>query len=132
MSMEEKRQLKKVLDVKEKGVESINYKFNKHLHKGSRYNEMLDVSDDEGAFNTKPITKDGVDYELDFKIDAYRENITLKRPGHDNKLMGQTNAAELIKMTMRGKDSQRTKMLSFADGAGNVKLDDRAFATLQS
>ena len=56
----------------------------------------------------------------------------MKKPGHENRLMGQTSAADLIKFAMRGQDSQRTKMLSFADGSGNMQLDDAAFATLQS
>ena len=75
MSIGEQRQLKKVLDVKDAGTSQIKFSYNKHLHKDSKYNEFLDYSDDEDAFNTKPMTLDGTEFDVDFKIDAYRDHI---------------------------------------------------------
>ena len=68
------------MDVKEKGAKDIEFKFNKHLLQESKYKEFLEVSDDEDAFG-KPITKDGGDFALDFKIDILRDHIELKKPG---------------------------------------------------
>ena len=73
LSNEEQTQLKKVLDVKEPGRSGIRFKYNKHLHQDSKYAEFLDESDDEDAFNSMPKTVDGAIFELDFKIDAYRD-----------------------------------------------------------
>ena len=38
-------------------------------------------SDDEEFFKSKPITKEGREYELDFKIDTFRDEIQLNRHG---------------------------------------------------
>ena len=56
-----------------------------------------------------PKTVDGAIFELDFKIDAYRDHIQLKKASGQKKVMSQTNAADLIKSTMKKKDSNRTK-----------------------
>ena len=97
MSNEEQKQLKKLLDVKEPGASQIAFKYNKHLHQGGKYAEELDGSDDEDAFGSMPMTRDGQIYELDFKVDAFRDEIQLKKKGKMSKLMHQTSAAELIK-----------------------------------
>ena len=44
-------------------------------------------SDDEDFFRSKPRTKDGRNYALDFKIDTYRDEITVNRHGSQKKLI---------------------------------------------
>ena len=79
-----------------------------------------------------PKTKDGGIYELDFKIDAYRNQIQLKKPSGQKKMMSQTNAAELIKRTMRKKDSNRTKQLAFEINNENSMQQFSTYNSLQS
>lgn len=75
LSIEEQKQLKKLLDVKEPGASQVAFKFNKNLHHGGKYSEVLDGSDDEDAFDSIPRTRDGQVYDLDFKLDAFRDEI---------------------------------------------------------
>ena len=56
------------------------FRYHKNLAT-SRYNEFLEESDDEEFFNSKPLTKDGQDFELAFKIDKYRDEIYFNKPG---------------------------------------------------
>ena len=48
------------------------FKYNKKLGT-SKYNELLTESDDEEYFKTKPVNKEGKDFEFVFKIDAFRD-----------------------------------------------------------
>ena len=50
------------------------FRYHKNLAT-SRYDEFLAESDDEEFFNSKPVTKKGGNYELDFKIDTFRDEI---------------------------------------------------------
>ena len=61
--------------MKEPGASQMAFKYNKHLHHGGKYSEVLDGSDDEDAFNSMPRTRDGQVYDLDFKLDAFRDEI---------------------------------------------------------
>ena len=63
-----------------------NFRFHKNLAT-SRYEEFLAESDDEEFFKSKPVTKDGRNYELDFKIDTYRDQIKLHKNGSQTKLI---------------------------------------------
>jgi len=62
------------------------FRFHKNLAT-SRYEEFLEESDDEELFKTKPQTKDGRDYELDFKIDAFRDQIRVNKNGSPKKVI---------------------------------------------
>ena len=62
------------------------FRFHKHLAT-SRYEEFLAESDDEDFFKSKPRTKTGKDYEIDFKIDTYRDQIKFAKHGSQKKLM---------------------------------------------
>lgn len=62
------------------------FRFHKNLA-NSRYAEFLAESDDEDFFKSKPLTKDGRQYELDFKIDTYRDQIRLNKRGSQKKLL---------------------------------------------
>ena len=75
-----------------KGPSGPQFRFHKHLAT-SRYEEFLAESDDEDFFKSKPVTKDGRSYELDFKIDAYRDEIKLNKNGSKKKLMPANLAA---------------------------------------
>ena len=132
MSAEEQKQLKKLLDVKEAGISQVAFKFNKHLHKGGKYAEDLDGSDDEDAFNSMPKTRDGEAFELDFKLDAFRDEIQLKRRGKQSKLMSQTSAAELIQQEIKIQDSSRTKQLAYEQNNDNYLNKMSTFASLQN
>ena len=54
----------------------------------SRYDEFLASSDDESYFKTKPGAKDTRNYQLDFKIDTYRDEIKLNKNGSQTKIIG--------------------------------------------
>ena len=54
------------------------FRFHKNLST-SRYDEFLAESDDEEFFNSKPVTKDGREFDFDFKIDTYRDQIKLNK-----------------------------------------------------
>lgn len=54
------------------------FRFHKNLN-SSRYNEFLADSDDEEFFNSKPVTKDGKEFDFDFKIDTYRDQIRFNK-----------------------------------------------------
>ena len=62
------------------------FRFHKNLAT-SRYEEFLAESDDEDFFKSKPKTKDGRNYELDFKIDTYRDQIKFNKNGSQKKLI---------------------------------------------
>ena len=64
----------------------VQFRFHKHLAT-SRYDEFLNESDDEEFFGSKAQTKEGHDFELDFKIDAYRDQIKLSKHGSQRKLI---------------------------------------------
>ena len=132
MSNEEQRQLKKLLDVKEPGASQVAFKYNKHLHQGGKYAEELDGSDDEDAFGSMPMTRDGQIYELDFKVDAFRDEIQLKKKGKMSKLMHETSAAELIKQEIKVQDSTRNKQLAFEENNVNSVKKMSTFASLQN
>jgi len=51
----------------------------------SKYQEFLNESDDEEFFNTKPVNRDGKEFEYDFKIDAFRDEIKFARDGSPRK-----------------------------------------------
>lgn len=70
----------------------LQFRFHKNLAT-SRYDEFLAESDDEDFFKSKPVTKDGKDYELDFKIDTFRNEIKLNKHGCTKKLMTERNSA---------------------------------------
>ena len=53
----------------------------------SRYQEFLAESDDEDLFKSKPLTKKGQDFEIDFKIDTYRDEIKFNKNGSQKKLL---------------------------------------------
>lgn len=69
------------------------FRYHKNLAT-SRYNEFLADSDDEDFFKSKPKTKDGGNYELDFKIDTYRDEIHLNKNGSQKKLISAKNSLE--------------------------------------
>lgn len=54
------------------------FRFHKNLH-SPNYNEFLAESDDEEFFNSKPRTRHGNDFDFDFKIDAYRDQIRFSK-----------------------------------------------------
>ena len=62
------------------------FRFHKNLA-NSRYAEFLAESDDEDFFKSKPLARDGRPYELDFKIDTYRDQIRLNKRGSQKKLL---------------------------------------------
>jgi len=51
----------------------------------------LAESDDEEFFRSKPVTKTGRDYELDFKIDTFRDEIKLSRHGSKKVIGGRSS-----------------------------------------
>ena len=67
---------------------------------------------------------------MDFKIDAYRDHIEMKKVGGESTLMSKTSAQELIKRTMRNKDSNKTKQLAF-DASTNFMKNEDEYASLQ-
>ena len=72
------------------------FRFHKNLAT-SRYDEFLADSDDEDFFRSKPRTKDGRNYALDFKIDTYRDEITVNRHGSQKKLIaGRDSLADRV------------------------------------
>ena len=75
-----------------KKQQGAQFRFHKHLDT-SQYNEFLAASDDEDFFNSKPQTKDGKEFELDFKIDAYRDEIQVNKRGSQKKLITSKQAA---------------------------------------
>ena len=81
-----------------------------------------------------PLTKDGQAYELDFKLDAFRDEIKLKKRGKQSKLMSQTSAAELIKQQTQYKDSNKTKVLAFEENQNKENTINKmsTFASLQN
>ena len=62
------------------------FRFHKNLAT-SRYEEFLAESDDEEFFNSQPRTKKGRNFELDFKIDTYRDEIKFNKNGSQKKLI---------------------------------------------
>ena len=69
-----------------KKPQGAQFRFHKHLDT-SQYNEFLAASDDEDFFKSKPMTKDGRNFELDFKIDTYRDEIKFNKHGSQKKLL---------------------------------------------
>ena len=65
-------------EFKQTRVTKPKFRFHKHLN-SSRYNEFLAESDDEEFFNSKPVTKDGREFDFDFKIDTYRDQIRFNK-----------------------------------------------------
>lgn len=62
------------------------FRYHKHLAT-SRYEEFLAESDDEEFFKSKPKTKDGKSYQLDFKIDTFRDQIRVNKNGSQKTLL---------------------------------------------
>ena len=73
------------------------FRYHKNLAT-SRYDEFLAESDDEDFFRSKPRTKDGRDYELDFKIDTFRNEIKLNKNGSTKMLLGGRNYSDASKL----------------------------------
>ena len=80
----QKRRLAKIFESEAEGSSPAKkkFQFNKNL-RTSKYNEFLEESDEEDVFKTKPKTKDGNDFQFDFKIDMYRDQIKYKKTGTD-------------------------------------------------
>jgi hypothetical protein len=80
----QKRRLAKIFESEAESSPANKKKFqyNKNL-RTSKYNEFLEESDEEDVFKTKPKTKDGNEYQFDFKIDLYRDMIKYKKTGND-------------------------------------------------
>ena len=84
----QKRRLAKIFESEAESSPANKKKFqyNKNL-RNSKYNEFLEESDEEDVFKTKPKTKDGNEYQFDFKIDLYRDMIKYKKTGNDKQLL---------------------------------------------
>lgn len=90
LSVEKQTYLKALLDLQSnrdrKISPNIQFRYHKNLAT-PQYEEYLAESDDEEFFNSQPLTYKGENYELDFKIDAYRDQISINRFGNQKRLV---------------------------------------------
>ena len=112
------------------------FRFHKNLAT-SRYEEFLAESDDEEFFNSQPRTKKGRNFELDFKIDTYRDEIKFNKNGSQKKLIKvQNQVAEKPQNTFHVPVANQQQYTTHAGAAfdpgfqtAGVASDLAAFAT---
>ena len=83
LNKEQRTRLSSILENEVQNQNSSGKKFRYHKNLAtSKYNEFLNESDEEEVFKTKPTTKEGKDYQFDFKIDMYRDHIKFNKQGN--------------------------------------------------